>query len=139
MNSFFHKILAFSMAGIVLFTTMSFTVDFHYCGDSLVDFSVLRSAETCGMDKQQSENDCKNEVADKTCCTDKQIVIEGQDDIKKTSFHQLTLEQQIFVASFTYAYINLFDDLDSNIVPFRDYVPPLIIRDIQKIHETYLI
>ena len=139
MNSLFHKMLAFAMAGIVLFTTMSFTVDLHYCGDSLVDFSVLHSAETCGMDKQQSENDCKNEVTAKDCCSDIQIVIKGQDDIQKTSFHQLTLEQQIFVGSFTYAYINLFDGLDANIVPFRDYVPPLIIRDIQKIHETYII
>ena len=127
------------MAGIVLLTTMSFTVDLHYCGDSLVDFSVLRSAETCGMEIQKSQNDCKNEVTDKNCCSDKQIVVKGQDDIKKTTFHQITLEQQIFVASFTYAYINLFDGLDSNIVPFRDYIPPLITRDIQKIYESYLI
>lgn len=126
------------MAILVLITTMSFTVDMHYCGDTLVDFSVIRSAKTCGMEKEQSENECENEVSEGSCCSDRQIVAEGQNDII-TSFYSLTLEQQTFVASFVYAYVNLFDGLETNIVPFRDYVPPLLIRDIQKLDETYLI
>ena len=38
MKKFLHKSMAILMAVVVLFTTMSFTVDMHYCGDSLVDF-----------------------------------------------------------------------------------------------------
>ena len=138
MNTFFHKSISIALATLVLFTTMSFTVDMHYCGDALVDFSVLHNSESCGMDQQQSENDCHNQVQDDSCCSDKQIVVEVQDDLK-ISFDTLNFEQQVFVATFFYSYINLFDSLDTNIVPSRDYTAPYLIRDIQKLHETYLI
>ncbi|MGO3183345.1 MAG: HYC_CC_PP family protein [Aequorivita sp.] len=138
MNSFLHKSIAVALATLVLFTTMSFTVNMHYCGDMMVDFSVVDNAATCGMEHDQSQNDCENEVQDDSCCSDKQIVVEGQDNFKVT-FDTLTFEQQVFVATFFHSYINLFDVLDTNIVPFRDYKPPLLTRDIQKLHETYLI
>ena len=138
MKTFFHKTISLALATLVLFTTMSFTVDLHFCGDMMVDFSMVQNAKSCGMDHQPSENDCHNEVQDDSCCTDKQLVVEGQDDLKIT-FDTLNLEQQIFVATFFHSYINLFDVLDKNIVPFRDYKPPLLIRDIQELHETYLI
>ncbi len=34
------------MALIVLFSTMSFSVDIHYCGDHLVDFSLSEKVDT---------------------------------------------------------------------------------------------
>ncbi len=138
MNTFFHKSISIALATLVLFTTMSFTVDMHYCGDMMVDFSVIQNAKTCGMEHNQSQNDCESEVQDDSCCSDKQIVVEVQDDLK-ISFDTLNFEQQVFVATFFYSYINLFDSLDTNIVPSRDYTAPYLIRDIQKLHETYLI
>lgn len=139
MKQIFHKILSVLMAFVVLFTTMSFTVNMHYCGDSLVDFSVFKSAEICGMEKAQPVKSCENPTMnEKDCCTDQQLVKEGQDDLK-TSFNKLTFEQQTFVATFFYTYINLFEGLDENIVPFKDYSPPFVERDIQTLYETYLI
>lgn len=127
------------MAFVVLFTTMSFTIDMHYCGGSLVDFSVFTKAESCGMEKEQLIKSCENpEMTEKDCCTDQKIVKEGKEDLK-TSFNKLTFEQQTFVASFFYTYINLFEGLDENIVPFKDYSPPFVERDIQILYETYLI
>lgn len=138
MKSVFHKIVSLCMATIVLFTTMSFTVDMHYCGETLVDFSLSQNAHTCGMEAEQKTADCHIEITEDSCCTDKQVVIEGQDELK-ISFDTLNFEQQTFVATFYYTYINLFDGLDTNVIPFRDYKPPLLIRDIQRLHETYLI
>ncbi len=127
------------MAFVVLFTTMSFTVDMHYCGDSLVDFSVFTKAESCGMEKAQPAKSCENPVmTENDCCTDQQIVKEGNDELQ-TSFDKLTFEQQTFVVSFFYSYINLFEGLDENIIPFKDYSPPFIERDVQILYETYLI
>lgn len=127
------------MAFVVLFTTMSFTVDMHYCGDSLVDFSVFTKAEGCGMEKAQLAKSSENpSMTSTSCCTDKQIVKVGSDDLK-TSFDKLTFEQQTFVATFFYTYINLFEGLDKNVVPFKDYSPPYVERNIQILYETYLI
>ncbi|MBC7000611.1 hypothetical protein, partial [Cytophaga sp. FL35] len=118
MKKVFHKILSVLMAFVVMLTTMSYTVDMHYCGDSLVDFSLFTKAEGCGMEKAQPAKSCENpSMTEKSCCTDQQIVKEGQDDLK-TSFNKLTFEQQTFVATFFYTYINLFEGLDENIVPF---------------------
>ncbi|HET8837446.1 MAG TPA: hypothetical protein VFM82_00450 [Flavobacteriaceae bacterium] len=127
------------MAFVVMFSTMSFTVDMHYCGKSFVDFSLFAKAENCGMEKAQPVKSCENpSMTDKSCCSDQLIVKEGSDDLK-TAFHQLNLEQQTFVATFFCTYINLFEGLDENIVSFKHYSPPFIERDIQKLHETYLI
>ncbi len=138
MKSFFHKILSVALASLVFVTTMSFTVDMHYCGDSLVDFALFHNAQTCGMENQSSQKSCEAGFSEKSCCSDKQLVVEGQDDLKM-SFNTLNFEQQVFVVSFVHSYINLFETLDSHIVPFRDYAVPFLIRDIQKLHETYLI
>ncbi len=132
-----HKISATFMAILVIFTTMSFTVDMHFCGETLVDFSMTQNAHSCGMDAETT-NDCETGSTAESCCTDTHMVVEGQDGIK-ASFNTLTFGQQAFVATFFYTYIDLYEDVDSHIIPFRDYRPPIITRDFQKLHETYLI
>ena len=125
------------MAIVVLFSTMSFTIDMHYCGDTLVDSAIFQNAETCGMEMENSSIEgCSVKVKD--CCSDEQLVLDGQDELK-ISFDKLTFDQQVFVASFVYAYINLFEGLEENASSYRDYVPPLVIRQIYKLDETYLI
>tara|TARA_R110002167_G_scaffold3508_1_gene17091 strand:+ start:374 stop:769 length:396 start_codon:yes stop_codon:yes gene_type:complete len=131
--------MAVFMATVVLMTTMSFTLEMHYCGDSLVDFSFLHQVESCGMEKAQVITNCETStVSEKSCCTDKQLIIEGQEDLK-VSFDYLTIEQQVFVASFTFSYISLFEGIESNKVLFVDYSPPFVKQDVQVLHQTFLI
>jgi hypothetical protein len=77
-------------------------------------------------------------MTEKSCCTDQQIVKEGKDDLK-ISFDTLSFEQQTFVAAFTYSYINLFEVTESEEVPFNDYPRPFVKRDVQVLHQTFLI
>lgn len=126
------------MAFVVLMTTMSFAVDLHYCGETMVDFSFVHEVETCGMEKMLAPQPCESTISEKSCCSDEQIVMDGHNDLK-TSYHSLTFEQQTFIASFFYSYINSFEESDVNIVPFKAYSPPFLIRDVQILHETYLI
>ena len=42
------------MALLVLFSTFSFTLASHYCGDVLVDSSLFGKVETCGMEVQKT-------------------------------------------------------------------------------------
>jgi hypothetical protein len=134
MKQTIHKIVSFLMAIVVLFSTMSFTIDMHYCGDTLVDSAIFHEAETCGMEMQKytPSSDCNITKID--CCSDEQLVIDGQDELK-ISFDTLTFEQQ----SFVYSYINLFEGFQENVTLYRDYSPPLVIRQIYKLDETYLI
>lgn len=72
------------------------------------------------------------------CCSDVEIIIEGQDDVK-IAFDQFTFEQQVFITSFAISYINLFEGFDSNVIPFKDYSPPPLILDIHILDQSFLI
>jgi hypothetical protein len=137
MKQVFHKIASFIMALVVLLSTMSFTIDMHYCGETLVDTAIFKKTKNCGMEMQNpSTKDCS--MTKKNCCSDKQIFVDGQDELQLT-FDTLSFEQQQFIASFIYTYINLFEGFDENINSYQEYKPPLVIRQIYKIDETYLI
>ena len=132
-----NKIMSLLMAFVVLFSTMSFTVNMHYCGDTLVETTLFNKAKGCGMEMEKpSTEGCS--ITKKNCCDDKQLVIDGQDELK-LNFDKLTFEQQQFVASFVYTYINLFEGLDKNVSSYEEYKPPLVVKQIFKIDETYLI
>ena len=132
-----HKIMSLLMAFVVLFSTMSFTVNMHNCGDTLVETTLFNKAKGCGMEMEKpSTEGCS--ITKKNCCDDKQLVIDGQDELK-LNFDKLTFEQQQFVASFVYTYINLFEGLDKNVSSYEEYKPPLVVKQIFKIDETYLI
>ena len=128
------------MALIVLFSTMSFAVDMHYCGDHLVDFSLFEKVDSCMMkpEMSKSSSECTLMDMDMDCCSDIAIVVEGQDDLN-IPFDQLTFEQQLFLTSFIYSNLNLFEGLDQNVIPFKDYSPPPLIREIQILDQTFLI
>ncbi len=137
MKKVFHKIMSLSMAFVVLFSTMSFTVDMHYCGESLMDIAIFHKVETCGMDMEKPASDTCS-ISKKGCCNDEQVVLDGQDELQ-LSFNKISFDQKIFIASFVYAYINLFESDDKKVVSFEDYEPPRVIKQIFKLDETYLI
>ena len=140
MKETLRQIVSFTMALLVLFSTMSFTVDMHYCGDNLVDFSFFENAKNCTMLAGPSKATGEISVMEMEmdCCTDLEIVLEGQDDLK-ISFDQFTFEQQIFISTFYYTYVNLFETVDKNLISFKEYSPPPLIRDIQILDQTFLI
>ena len=120
----------------MLLSTLSFTVDMHYCGDMLVNAAIFHNAESCGMDMEGTvshHSDIKNK-----CCSKKQIHVQGQDELN-IYFDKLSIQQQQFVAFFVVAYVNIFDGLEKNIASFEAYKPPLVMRQIYKLNETYLI
>ncbi|TDQ30105.1 HYC_CC_PP family protein [Tenacibaculum caenipelagi] len=139
MKKAFQKIASITMALIVVFSTMSFTVSSHFCGDILVGTSYFGKAKSCGMEMSQEtkSNDCS--VMKENCCHDEASVIQGQDDLKITSLDYLSLDQQVFIASFYYSYINLFEELHDKVIPFKNYTPPLVVKDIHVLDEVYLI
>ncbi|AXT19066.1 hypothetical protein D7030_14450 [Flavobacteriaceae bacterium AU392] len=129
-----HKVFSISLALIVLCSTLSFTVEKHYCGSFLVDVALFNSVEKCGMDTVMNSNE--NE---KSCCNDEIEVIQGQDELKALTFDDLNFEQQLFITVYTYSYINSFKGLENRTISFLEYPPPLIVRQLFKLDEAYLI
>lgn len=125
------------MAFVVLFSTMSFSLNMHYCGDTLVETAIFNKAKGCGMEMEKpAKEGCT--ISKKNCCNDKQVLVDGQNELQ-IQFDTISLEQQVFIASFVYSYMNLFQGLDSNISSYEAYEPPLVSKEIFKLDETYLI
>ncbi|MFT7155755.1 MAG: hypothetical protein ACI8Q1_000758 [Parvicella sp.] len=137
MKQVFHKIMSLFMAFVVLFSTMSFTVDMHYCGDILVETALFHKAKGCGMEMEKPLIEgCS--ITKKNCCNDEQLVVDGQDELQ-LSVDKISFEQELFIASFVCTYSNLFEGFDNEVSSFEKYKPPLVIRQLYKIDETYLL
>ncbi len=126
------------MALLVFASTMSFTIESHYCGEVLVDTSIFGTVESCGMEVQQKTSSTECDITKKDCCSDEKHFVDGQDNLK-ISFDKLDKEQQILVATLIYSYINLFTELQTENISFRDYSPPPLVRDVQVLDQTFLI
>lgn len=133
-----QKIMSFLMAWVVLFSTMSFTIDMHYCGDTLVDVALFHKAKGCGMEMQEPLSDSGCSFVKKGCCKEEQLKVKGQDNLQLT-VEKISFEKQVFVASFIYSYISLFQDFKEANTSFSEYPPPLIAKKLYKLDEVYLI
>ena len=137
MKAILFKSSAIFMAFLVLFSTVSFSIDMHFCGDSLVDYSFFDDSADCGMQLLMEESQqCPMSLMN--CCTDHEISQEGQDELA-ISWSNLDLDQQEFMVALTYSYIDYYTSLPKQTVPYSEYSPPLIIFDRQVLWETFLI
>jgi hypothetical protein len=126
------------MALLVLLSTVSFTVESHYCGGILVDSSLFGHVETCGMQIQQKPSSSACKITKKDCCSDEKLIVDGQNNLN-ISIDKLSIDKQVFVTSFIYSYIKLFEGIENNVTSYDDYAPPLVIRQLYKLDETFLI
>ncbi|MDX1828837.1 MAG: hypothetical protein R3342_04745 [Lutibacter sp.] len=138
MREIFKKIGAVLMSLVVLFSTMSFTVSEHFCGDHLVSAAIFSKASSCGMDIKKQGVDKESCTQTDNCCKDVMKQFNSQ-NVVKTNFAELTNNQQFFVVAFTYSYLNLFEGLEQNIIPFKNYNPPLLVTNIQVVDQVFII
>lgn len=138
MKQVFHKIMSILMAFVVLFSTMSFTINMHYCGGNLVDTAIFHKAKKCGMESQNANTSRECSIMKKNCCSDEQLLVDGQDELQLTA-DKIAFNQHVFITSYVYDYFDLFEGYDKDISSFEEYKPPLVIRQIFKLDETYLI
>ncbi|MGB5509957.1 HYC_CC_PP family protein [Robiginitalea sp.] len=138
MKAIVFKIASLFMALLVLLSTLSFSVGMHFCGDSLVDFSLFESVDSCTMEAEPVKSSASCEMLDVDCCSDVAFVVEGQQELN-LSFDPLTSEQQLLVTSFVYTYLSLFEGPSEDSPHFKDYAPPPLIRDVQILDQIFLI
>lgn len=138
MRSQFHRTIAVFMALVVLMSTTSLAVNVHYCGHKLVDWGVFTHAKSCVMKAMETSSSTDCTFTKKSCCSDDQITIEGQDELK-ISKETLTLKEQFLVAAVVQSYIFLFEETPTTHLVDDGYPPPLPRRDFQVLFQQFLI
>ena len=134
--SYLHKTFSVALSFLVLFSTLSLTIDKHFCGDVLIDVAIFSESKTCGMEVSKTE---QTDVIEKSCCKNEIDVIEGISDLTINSFEDFDLIQQQVLFAYSYSYINLFEGLPNFVIPHSDYLPPTLVEDIHLLDEVYLI
>lgn len=131
-----HKILAVIQAFLVLLSTVSITIDKHFCGDKLIDVAVFSEVESCAsqscnLDSETFSNGCCKLIVD---------IIEGQDVFKKEASDDDSSEH----TSVSFYVNHTFDKTDlkllkTQVVPFKGYIPPILTKDISVCNQVFLI
>ncbi|WP_343329017.1 HYC_CC_PP family protein [Polaribacter staleyi] len=132
MKQFFSKIASFLLALLVLFSTFSFTVEKHYCGDSLMDVSFVGKADSCGAEMEAIN-------VKKNCCKDEVHHIKGQDQLRQSQIDDFDFSKQQFLVALGVAYSNLFVEKESQKTHYKDLCPPNIHSDYQVLYQSFLI
>ncbi len=138
MNTVLNKIVSLNLVLLVLLSTFSVTIEKHFCGDFLVDVAYFVKSKGCA-DMNEASCDDVETIKKKNCCKDEIEQLQGQDNLKKESLEKLTFEQQEFLMTFVYSYINTFKILAKHSISFRHYRPPNLIKDIHILHEVFII
>ena len=129
---FLHKTLAILLVLLILFSTVSFTIEKHYCCDVLIEVSVFKEIERCKMDLSEI-------LQEDSCCKHEVDFIKGQDELKMSSLEDFDFEQQKCLAVFFYSSFISFKSLAKQIIPHKDYSPPNLIYDIQVLDQVFII
>lgn len=150
---FFNKISKFIvpvLAWMVLVSSTSYTIDFHYCQGQLKSFSLFGKAKNCHemADKMTSCQHHKKQVeevpmtcssSDNNCCNNKTVNFESDFDLQIVNPDYLNLESLSFVVACEHS---SFDDLFvgiTDVTTYAYYKPPLIQKDIPVLFESLLL
>lgn len=135
MKLFRNKISALITALMVLFSTGSFAVDMHFCGDTLVDLGFYHEDAKCGMLLPGQEGDCPMSFMD--CCEDSQYAQSGSDEVFSNYSDFEVGNDQLAIQPIV-AVVYQWQDYSKRMITAK-YVPPDIILDLQILHETFLL
>jgi LAS superfamily LD-carboxypeptidase LdcB len=131
-----HKTFSIIMALLLLLSTVSFTVEKHFCGDVLIDTAVFSSVEKCA---KESFDTNQHQDVKASCCKDTLDVIEGQNQLTVKTFDDLDANQQQFLIAHITTCNNLFEVVQKQISTHQNYNPPNLVADIQVRDQVFTI
>ena len=146
-----YRVFAFTMALLMFISSAGFSMDMHFCGGKLKTFSLLGKAKTCqDMADSKLQQSCvhksnlakqeKNEsIHKKACCAHKTLHCQSSEigEIGKTEF-TLSQSLQLFLKAYTITFISK-STFAKSAPSFNKYRPPLILKDIPVLIQSFLL
>ena len=137
MKLIIRNISATILSFIVMFSSMSFTIDEHFCGSRLMDVSYFGDADNCGMD----EIDMSSNISvfkKNNCCKDQITLLQSSifNKEKLINLQNTDIETSLPEAS---CYSVFYKNSSLKLKYYKDFSPPDIAKDIQVLYQTFLI
>jgi len=122
------------LALVILLSSFNFNLSAHYCGQQLVDLALFGDAEICQMAKEKA---CESE--EMTCCTDRDIIIDGEDYVSSKDLSKQEIKKiEVLITSLEYP-IELLVSSEFSTETEENYDPPLIEREIPILIQSFLL
>lgn len=131
-----NKLFSITLAILVLFSTVSLTIEKHYCGDVLVDVSVFSQGQGCSVNSDDAKQILLETVS---CCKSYTDVVQGQDTLAFNTFTDLEYAHQLFFNYYIYSFSTLFENLPKRNTLYDKYLPPKLIVDLHVVNNVFLI
>lgn len=146
------------MTFLMLFSSVGFSMDVHFCGGKIENIGFFGKAEECIMMKEAkaekekhaccgskekvishcSKNDLESEVIKGKCCHNENFVLQSVDDTNTSNALVLEEVDLIFVSIFILNSIYLFDN-ELEVNNYFNYKPPPIDYDVTILHQVFII
>ncbi len=125
------------LATLVVLSSLSWTMEEHYCMGRLVDVAIFGESHGCGMEMENSLPG-QDQEKNTSCCDEQIVVFDGQDQLKLNKDH-IEFSQPILSVCWYYVY-STFLQTSPDLIPPAEYPPPPVyVRDIQLLDEIFLI
>ncbi len=147
-----NRIISLMMAMLMLVSSTGFSIDAHYCQGQMKSFSLFGKAKSCheqSFKKQCSSHkkSCHAALSNskelgkckKGCCSNKTIHVEGNDEAKKIPTTEILPMQVQFFTAFVQVFILEYTQLNKAIIPYLNYIPPLLNQDIPVLIQSFLL
>ena len=140
---------------MLLLSSTGFSIDLHFCQGDLKSFSLFGTAKSCHAkaakshcQQKQKKSTCHfakstMETEDgcaKNCCSNKNMVVAPDMDTQKVVSEQLTETNICFISAFVAVFhVDQTLDLEKLIIPYLNYIPPLLDQDIPVLIQSFLL
>jgi hypothetical protein len=139
MKKIIYNIAAFFLSALVLFSSVSFSVEKHLCGGHVFSASVFGKAEKCGMEAGYCAVENNNHsLSQKSCCKD-EIQLKNGSVFKKETGLKLNNNQQNLLAFTLFDYSVFSPTSVSRIIQFKNYFPPPITQNFNILYQVFRI
>ncbi len=158
-----HRITSLLLAFIMLFSSVGFSMDIHYCGGEIESIGFFTNAAECEMmqektdaSKEETHASCPNhkkeaskkvmschaegnQLKDMSCCHNEKFQLESSSEFTPTA-DEVSIENIDFTFTAVYFLINQ----DVIAVPtqktnYQSYLPPLLTEDVAVLHQVFII
>ena len=129
------------MAVVVLVSTMTVTINMHYCHDQLIDLAIYSPAESCCGSEHTGSCDPEEGVKQMHHCVDDSLVLEAMEDLMVSSFTFSCENNHTIDLLFAFALHNItegYAESHKPAVPEYYFPPPYQDVDLSQI-QSYLI
>lgn len=160
-QSITYRLSAFFLTFLMLFSSVGFSIDVHYCKGGIEKIGFFGEADECDMmkdakievvqetehaccgNKQKKIAQCEKKSSDESfkkgnCCHNENYMLQTVEDGTTSSYLEVSNEDLDFVTVFI---INTFYLFDGENVGESNYYykPPLIDYDVTILHQVFLI